>query len=84
MGGGVAIYLTTLMLTAGGKFTLPVLLVISASIFLLAFATSFVTAFLACMCLGVGAMSLNTVGNTLIPVVLFEGKEMPGPFRAGR
>ena len=25
--------------------------------------------------LGVGAMSLNTVGNTLIPVVLFEGKD---------
>jgi len=49
--------------------------VTSASLFLLAFATSFATAFLACMCLGVGAMSLNTVGNTLIPVVLFEGKD---------
>jgi fucose permease len=49
--------------------------VTSASIFLLAFATSFSTAFLACVCLGVGAMSLNTVGNTLIPVVLFEGKD---------
>jgi len=49
--------------------------VTSASIFLLAFATTFGTAFLACMLLGVGAMSLNTVGNTLIPVVLFEGKD---------
>jgi len=49
--------------------------VTSASIFLLAFAASFSTAFLACMLLGVGAMSLNTVGNTLIPVVLFEGKD---------
>ena len=49
--------------------------VTSASIFLLAFATSFSMAFLACVCLGVGAMSLNTVGNTLIPVVLFEGKD---------
>ena len=49
--------------------------VTSASIFLLAFATSFGTAFLASVLLGVGAMSLNTVGNTLIPVVLFEGKD---------
>lgn len=49
--------------------------VTSASIFLLAFAASFGTAFLACMLLGVGAMSLNTVGNTLIPIVLFEGKD---------
>jgi fucose permease len=49
--------------------------VTSASIFLLAFATTYGTAFLACMLLGVGAMSLNTVGNTLIPVVLFEGKD---------
>jgi len=49
--------------------------VTSASLFLLAFATTFGTAFLACVLLGVGAMSLNTVGNTLIPVVLFEGKD---------
>jgi fucose permease len=49
--------------------------VTSASIFLLAFATSFGMAFLASVLLGVGAMSLNTVGNTLIPVVLFEGKD---------
>jgi fucose permease len=49
--------------------------VTSASIFLLAFAQSFAVAFFACMCLGLGAMSLNTVGNTLIPVVLFEGKD---------
>lgn len=49
--------------------------VTSASIFLLAYAASFGVAFVACMLLGVGAMSLNTVGNTLIPVVLFEGKD---------
>jgi fucose permease len=47
----------------------------SASIFLLAFAGSFNTAFAACVLLGVGAMSCNTVGNTLIPVVLFEGRD---------
>jgi fucose permease len=49
--------------------------VTSASIFLLAYATTFTTAFVACVFLGVGAMSLNTVGNTLIPVVLFDGKD---------
>jgi fucose permease len=50
--------------------------VVSAgSIFLLAFADSFSIAFIACMLLGLGAMALNTVGNTLIPVVLFEGKD---------
>jgi fucose permease len=50
-------------------------IVTGASIFLLAFATTFNSAFFACMLLGVGAMSLNTVGNTLIPVVLFEGRD---------
>lgn len=50
-------------------------LVTSGSIFLLAYAPSFNVAFTACMLLGVGAMSCNTVGNTLIPVVLFEGRD---------
>jgi fucose permease len=49
--------------------------VTSASMFLLAYASSFGLALLACILLGVGAMSLNTVGNTLIPIVLFEGKD---------
>ncbi|RPJ80250.1 MAG: MFS transporter [Acidobacteria bacterium] len=49
--------------------------VTSASIFLLASAGSFTVAFAACVLLGVGAMSCNTVGNTLIPVVLFEGRD---------
>lgn len=47
----------------------------SAAIFLLAAATNLGTALLACSLLGVGAMSVNTVGNTLLPIVLFEGKE---------
>ncbi len=49
--------------------------VTSVSLFILAFAASFGMALLACILLGIGAMSLNTVGNTLIPVVLFEGKD---------
>lgn len=45
------------------------------SMFLLAFAGTFTLALFACILLGFGAMALNTVGNTLIPVVLFEGKD---------
>jgi fucose permease len=50
-------------------------LVTSLSMFMLAFSSGFSLALVACILLGVGAMSLNTVGNTLIPVVLFEGKD---------
>jgi len=50
-------------------------IVTGASLFLLAFSSSYGMAMLACVFLGVGAMSLNTVGNTLIPIVLFEGKD---------
>jgi fucose permease len=49
--------------------------VTSISMFILAFSTSFPIALIACIILGVGAMSLNTVGNTIIPIVLFEGKD---------
>lgn len=50
-------------------------IVTSASMFILAFAPSFAIAMLACILLGFGAMALNTVGNTLIPVILFKGKD---------
>ncbi|MFW6124339.1 MAG: MFS transporter [Acidobacteriota bacterium] len=49
--------------------------VTGSSMFLLAFASSFGLALIACILLGAGAMSLNTVGNTLIPVVLFKGED---------
>lgn len=49
--------------------------VTSGSMFLLAYASNFGLALIACILLGIGAMSLNTVGNTLIPIVLFEGKD---------
>ena len=48
---------------------------VSISMFILAFASSFTVALIACVILGIGAMSVNTVGNTLIPVVLFGGKD---------
>ncbi len=50
-------------------------LVTSASLFVLAFAPGYSFVRLACILLGVGAMCLNTVGNTLIPIVLFQGKD---------
>lgn len=43
--------------------------------FILAFASTFIIALFACILLGIGAMALNTVGNTLMPIVLFEGKD---------
>ncbi len=50
-------------------------LVAAASMVLVAQAPDMTTALVACILLGVGAMCLNTVGNTLIPVVLFDGKD---------
>ena len=49
--------------------------VVCISMFILAFSSSFAFALLSCILMGVGAMSVNTVGNTLIPIVLFEGKD---------
>ncbi|HPA48100.1 MAG TPA: MFS transporter [bacterium] len=43
-------------------------------ILLLARGRTYQAVFLSCVLLGFGAMALNTAGNTLIPVVLFEGK----------
>lgn len=50
-------------------------IVTGLSMVLLALATGFSVAMAACILMGIGAMSLNTVGNTLIPVVLFEGRD---------
>ncbi len=47
----------------------------SISMAVLAFSSSVPMAFVACIMMGIGAMALNTVGNTLIPVVLFKGKD---------
>jgi len=50
-------------------------LVAGASMLLVAQAADLRTALMACILLGIGAMCLNTVGNTLIPVVLFGGRD---------
>jgi fucose permease len=46
----------------------------AACILLLARSRSYATAMASCLLFGFGAMALNTAGNTLIPVVFFEGK----------
>jgi fucose permease len=51
------------------------LLIASAGIFLFGFAGTYPLAVLATILLGIGAICCNTVGNTLLPVVLFEGKD---------
>ncbi len=43
-------------------------------IFLFAYSSTYVTVVWSCLLLGFGAMALNTAGNTLIPVVLYGGK----------
>ncbi len=50
-------------------------LMTSVSLFMLAYATTYEMARVACILLGVGAMASNTVGNTLMPLVLFGGKD---------
>ncbi|RPI03777.1 MAG: MFS transporter [Calditrichaeota bacterium] len=50
-------------------------IVTTASMFLIAYAASVSFLYAAAVCLGIGAMSLNTVGNTIIPQVLFGGKD---------
>lgn len=42
--------------------------------FLIAAATTYLMLIVAALCLGIAAMCLNTVGNTIIPQVLFGGK----------
>lgn len=42
--------------------------------FMLARGKTYATVFLPCLLLGFGAMALNTVGNTLIPKILFGGE----------
>lgn len=49
--------------------------VTSLGMFILAFSSSFSLSLMACILLGIGAMSLSTMANTIMPVILFEGKD---------
>jgi fucose permease len=52
-------------------------------IFIIARATSYGAVLAACLLLGVGAMCLNNVGNTLMPHVLFGGQNAPAALNLG-
>ncbi len=52
-------------------------------VFLLGSSKSYGNTLLACILLGVGAMAMNTVGNSLIPVVLFGGENPAGASNLG-
>jgi fucose permease len=47
----------------------------STGMFILAFSSNFSLSLMACILLGIGAMALSTVANTLMPVILFKGKD---------
>ena len=55
----------------------------TACIFLLARGKNFGAAMVACLLLGFGAMALNTIGNGLLPKVLFQGKNAGAAFNIG-
>ncbi|KPJ66913.1 MAG: hypothetical protein AMJ43_06600 [Coxiella sp. DG_40] len=52
-------------------------------IYMIARATTYASVLTACFLLGIGAMCLNDVGNTLIPVVLFDGKNASAALNLG-
>ncbi|KPK87086.1 hypothetical protein AMJ80_12630, partial [bacterium SM23_31] len=58
-------------------------LIAGISIFLLAFSGSYKSAVTACIGLGIGGMCINTVGNTLLPIVLFGGENAPAASNLG-
>ena len=58
-------------------------LVTAVCMFLLARGKTFGSALLACLLLGFGAMALNTIGNGLLPKVLFGGENAGAAFNIG-
>ena len=58
-------------------------LVAGISVFMLANCGSYKGAVIACIGMGVGGMSINTVGNTLLPIVLFGGENAPAAINLG-
>jgi fucose permease len=54
-----------------------------AAVFMLIHAKSYGMAVVSCIMLGIGGMALNTVGNTLLPVVLFGGQNAPAASNLG-
>ena len=55
----------------------------SVCVALFALARTYRAVLVSCLLLGVGAMALNTAGNTLIPIVLFGGKDQAAASNLG-
>lgn len=55
----------------------------SVCIFILARGKTFMTAMVPCLLLGFGAMAMNTVGNTLIPQILYGGQNQAAASNMG-
>ena len=58
-------------------------LIAGLSIFMLIFSTSYRGAVIASIGFGIGGMCVNTVGNTLLPIVLFGGQNQPAALNLG-
>ncbi len=58
-------------------------LLCGVAILMLGMARSYGAAVVACVLLGVGGMCVNTVGNTLLSIVLFEGQNAPAALNLG-
>jgi len=56
---------------------------VGVAIFLFSSFNSYKGVVFACVLLGVGGMCVNTVGNTLMPIVLFGGKNAPAALNLG-
>lgn len=55
----------------------------ACSIFALSRGKTFIAAVIPCLLLGFGAMAMNTVGNTLIPQILYEGQNQAAASNMG-
>lgn len=76
----VQLFIGPLVDKVGYKYvTIGGFILLSLGMFILAIASDFQLAFIACILFGISAMSLSTVANTLMPVILFKGKD---PVRA--
>lgn len=76
----VQLFIGPLVDKVGYKYiTIGGFVILSLGMFTLAAASDFSLAFIACILFGISAMSLSTAANTLMPVILFKGKD---PVRA--
>ncbi len=64
-------------------FAIVGFIIVAASIFVIANARTYAPVLIACLFLGIGAMCVNDVGNTLMPHVLFQGENPSAALNLG-